>query len=102
MPSAILHDDAVDGFRVRAYLSGIARNKTKEKTREMGHELPLEDNVVIPSDSDIARDFEEREQAGLIRRAVLALSHPDSRKAVFKCRPCVKFFLLCCKCERVR
>ena len=63
--------------KVKAYLSGIARNKAKEKTREMGYELPLEDDAVMISDVDVARDFEEREQAALIRRAVLALPRPD-------------------------
>ena len=63
--------------KVKAYLSGVARNKAKEKTREMGYELPLDDDVVVVSNTDLERDFEEREQAGFIRQAVLAMSHPD-------------------------
>ena len=76
--------------KVKAYLSGIARNKAKEKTREMGRELPLEDDAVILSDLDVERDFEEREQAGFIRRAVLAMSHPDREiflRHYYYCQP---------------
>ena len=63
--------------KVKAYLSGIARNKAKEKTRETGHDLPLCDDILIVSDIDLERDFAAREQAGFIRQAVLAMRHPD-------------------------
>ena len=63
--------------KVKAYLSGIARNKAKEKTREMGYDLPLEDDVVIVSDFDLEHDIEAREQARFVRQAVLAMPHPD-------------------------
>ena len=63
--------------KVKAYLSGIARNKAKEKTREMGYALPLDDDVVIISDIDLERDIEAREQERFIRQAVLAMPHPD-------------------------
>ena len=63
--------------QVKAYLSGIARNKAKEKTREMGHDLPLCDDIVIVSDVDLERDFTAREQASFVRQAVLAMRQPD-------------------------
>ena len=63
--------------KVKAYLSGVARNKAKEKTREMGRDLPLEDDVVIVSDIDLERDIQAREQARFVRQAVLAMRHPD-------------------------
>ena len=63
--------------KVKAYLSGIARNKAREKTREMGRDLPLEDDVIIISDVDLERDIQAREQESFVRQAVLALPHPD-------------------------
>ena len=69
--------EKVSPGKVKAYLSGVARNKAKEKTREMGYDLPLEDDIVIISDMDLERDIEEGEQAGFVRQAVLAMPHPD-------------------------
>ena len=63
--------------KVKAYLSGVARNKAKEKTREMGRDLPLEDDVVLISDMDLERDIQAREQARFVRQAILAMRHPD-------------------------
>lgn len=69
--------DRVRPSKLKAYLSGTARNKAREKTRETGRELPLEDDIVIISDVDLERDMEAREQAEFVRRAVLAMPQPD-------------------------
>lgn len=76
--------------KVKAYLGGIARNKAKEKTRELGRELPLCDDIVIVSDLDIERDIEAQEQARLIKQAVLAMQHPDREiflRHYYYCQP---------------
>ena len=69
--------DKIHPDKIKAYLSGIARNKAKKKTREIGHEIPLCDDIVIISDIDLEYDFEEQEQASFIKQAVFAMQHPD-------------------------
>ncbi len=63
--------------KAKAYLGGVARNKAKESTRKIGSEIPLEEDVILVSESDPEQDFEEREQARFIRETVLAMQYPD-------------------------
>ena len=63
--------------KAKAYLGGVARNKAKEYTRKIGTEVPLEDDVLLISAEDLEQDFEEKEQARLIREAVLAMQEPE-------------------------
>ena len=76
--------------KVKAYLGGVARNKAKEYARSRGMGEPLEDDLIVISDEDVERGFEEREQAGYIRRAVLAMQYPE-REIFFRyyyyCQP---------------
>lgn len=69
--------DKIHPDKIKAYLSGIARNKAKKKTREIGREIPLCEDIVIISDIDLERDFEQQEQARFIKQAVFAMQHPD-------------------------
>jgi len=63
--------------KVKAYLGGIARNKAKERTRKAGIELPLEDDLLLVSKEDLEHDFEERELAGFLQKAILAMQYPE-------------------------
>lgn len=63
--------------KVKAYLSGIARNKAKEYTRRIRAEVALEDDLLIVSDDNLERRFEQREQARYLKKTVMALPHPD-------------------------
>ncbi|MDO4581266.1 MAG: sigma-70 family RNA polymerase sigma factor [Bacillota bacterium] len=63
--------------KLKAYLGGIARNKAKEKNRSKGLDIPLEEDLMPVSDIDIELEFEGREQAEFIRRALLTMEHPD-------------------------
>ena len=63
--------------KVKAYLSGTARNMAKDKLRGIGQELPLEDDVLMASGLDMERDLELREQARLVRHAILNMEYPD-------------------------
>lgn len=63
--------------KVKAYLSGIARNKAKERTRKIGQEVSLEDDMILLSPEDPERDFEAREQTEFMRHAILAMQHSD-------------------------
>lgn len=69
--------DKIHMGKVKAYLSSVARNTAIKKTREMGREVPLCDDVIIISDVDLERDIEMQEQAVFIKKAVFALQYPD-------------------------
>lgn len=63
--------------KVKAYLSGTARNLAKARLREFGQDLPLEEDILMPSGMDMERDLEVREQARLVRHAMLNMEYPD-------------------------
>lgn len=76
--------------KVKAYLSGTARNMAKDKLRGLGQELPLEEDVLTASDVDIERDLEIREQARLVRHAMLKMGYPDREiflRHYYYCQP---------------
>ena len=62
--------------KLRAYLGTIARNMAKNKLRERGLELPLDDDVLIIPDHD-AGEMAEQEQRQAVYEAVLSMAHPD-------------------------
>lgn len=63
--------------KVKAYLSGTARNIAKDRLRRLGRELPLEEDILTAEESDPVRDIERREQARLVRQALEAMGEPD-------------------------
>ena len=63
---------------VKAWLGSVARHKAKNKLRQMGSDLPLEEDVLELPDSDTpAQQVESREEAELVRQAVDSLPEPD-------------------------
>lgn len=64
--------------RVKAWLGAVARHKAKNRLRQAGHTLPLEEDVLdIPGPSDPAGELERTEEQALVRRAVFSLPEPD-------------------------
>ena len=63
--------------KVKAYLSGVARNKAKEYTRKIRREVPIEEDLLIVSGENLEHTFEIREQAIFIKKTILALPYPD-------------------------
>lgn len=64
--------------RVKAWLGAVARHKAKNKLRQAGQTLPLEDDVLdIPGPGDPAGELERAEERSLVRRAVFSLPEPD-------------------------
>lgn len=63
--------------KVKAYLSGVTRNKAKEYTRKIRKEVLLEDDVIIVSGENVEQNFESREQAIFIKKTITELPHPD-------------------------
>mgnify|MGYP003309069198 CR=1 FL=1 len=67
----------IEKNKVKAYLGAVARNKAKEKMRENGQDIPLEEDILIISNVDLEQDFEIREQALIVKKAILMMQHPD-------------------------
>ena len=63
--------------KIKAYLSGVARNKAKEYTRKIRKEVPIEDDILIVSSESLEQKFEIKEQAMFVKQTILALPHPD-------------------------
>ena len=54
---------------VKGWLGAVARHKAKDKLRQTGQTLPLEDNVLdIPSSDHPSEDMERAEERRLVRR----------------------------------
>ena len=63
---------------VKAWLGAVARHKAKNKLRQAGRTLPLEDDVLdIPGPGDPAGELEQAEERALVRRAVFSLPEPE-------------------------
>lgn len=69
--------DKVKSGSVRGYLGSIARNKAKNKFREVGFELPLEEELYISEDLPLEERYMEQELQDIVRREVLSMSEPD-------------------------
>jgi len=76
--------------KVKAYLSGIARNMARDRLRQIGQELPLEEDILVSSSMDMEHDLEVREQARLVNQAMLNMEHPDREiflRHYYYCQP---------------
>lgn len=64
--------------RVKAWLGAVARNKAKNKLRQAGRTLPLEEDALdLPGPDDPAGALERAEERELVRRAVDSLPPQD-------------------------
>lgn len=65
--------------KVKAYLGTIVRNRAKNRLRQLGRELPLEEDVleILPAGDSPAVRLEALEQARLVRDTLDALSPED-------------------------
>ena len=69
--------DLVPGH-VKGWLGAVARNQAKNKLRQRGRTLPLEDDMMdIPGAEDPAGEVERAEEQALVRRALQSLGEPD-------------------------
>lgn len=63
---------------VKCWLAAVARNMAKNRLRQMGRELPLEEDALeIPGPDDPSGDLERAEERRLVRQAVDSLPDPD-------------------------
>ena len=62
----------------KAWLGAVARNKAKNKRRDAGFTLPLEEDVLeLPGDEAPEERISRQEEAALVRKAVEQLEMPD-------------------------
>lgn len=69
--------DKVNSGSVRGYLGSIARNKAKNKFREAGFDLPLDEELYISEDLPLEEKQMERELQEEVRQKVLQMKEPD-------------------------
>ena len=62
---------------VKAYLGSIARNMAKNKTRERGNALPLDEDILIVDNMTPETRLEQKELNMRVRHAVLLMEYPD-------------------------
>lgn len=70
--------EKVDAKKLKAYLGSIARNKAKNKLRERGADVYLEDDVIVVSNDTPEFVYEKQEQELLIMQAVKSMRYPDN------------------------
>ena len=68
----------IEPARVKAWLGAVARNMAKNKLRQMGRELPLEEDILeIPDENTPASAAERKEEQRLVRRSIDHLGEPE-------------------------
>lgn len=61
----------------KGYLGTVARNKAKNKLRELTDDLPLKDHILLADELDLEEQTEKKELAAAVKRAVLTMRQPD-------------------------
>ena len=69
--------EKVNSGSVRGYLGAVARNKAKNKFREAGFELPLDEELYISEDLPLEELHIEKELQAVVRQEVLNMTEPD-------------------------
>ena len=70
-------EDLQPGF-LKPWLAAVARNKAKNKLRQCGYTLSLEEDILdLPDMTEPISQIEREEEAQLVRKAVDSLRQPD-------------------------
>lgn len=69
--------NAQNVYSVKGYLGTVARNMAKNKVRELGVSLPLDEQILIMDELTPENQFQHKELSAAVKRAVLAMPHPD-------------------------
>ena len=70
--------DKVQPDRVKGWLGSVARNAAKNKLREPGQELPLEEDALVIDAKTPETETELRERDATVRAVVRDMGWPDS------------------------
>ena len=69
--------DKINSGSVRGYLGSIARNKAKNKFRDAGFDLPLEEEMYISEELPLEEKYLEQELQAVVKKEVLLMTEPD-------------------------
>ena len=69
--------DSVRAATLKGYLAGVARNMAKNKLRRAGHEIALEDNLLLIDGVNLEDVYANKEIQEIVRRAVNAMKEPE-------------------------
>lgn len=69
--------DKIKLSSVKSYLGGVARNKAKNKLREKGCALPLNDDLILIDDISPEDIYARKEVAAIVRKTVDTMKEPD-------------------------
>lgn len=72
-----LWENAEKVWNAKSYLGATARNKAKNKLRELNKDLPLEENLLIIDELTPEDRIEQDELAEAVKKAVGKMPHPD-------------------------
>lgn len=72
----------------KGFLGTVARNMAKNKCRQMGCDLPLEDEILVVDEITPETEIEKKELNRAVKLAVLGLPYPD--KEIF-----LRFYYYC-------
>lgn len=64
-------------FSAKAYLGSIARNLAKNKLRERGFDLPLEEQILTVDEITPETQFQQKELSAAVRQAVAEMPEPE-------------------------
>lgn len=62
---------------VKSYLAGIARNKAKNKLRELGCTVPLNDDLILIDEISPEDMYARKEAAAIVRKTVEKMKEPE-------------------------
>jgi RNA polymerase sigma-70 factor (ECF subfamily) len=71
------NSEKVNVNKLKAYLGSIARNKAKNKLRELGTALHIEDDIILISDATPESALIAKEEGILVKKAIFAMEYPD-------------------------
>ena len=75
---------------IRNWIGGVARNKAKQKLRERGLTISLDDDLLIPDGTDMEQILEQGDRDRLVREAVHAMEPTDREiflRYYYHCQP---------------
>ncbi len=78
----------------KGFMGTTARNLAKNKCREMGFALPLEEEIVGADGLDLELDMEKKELCQAVKKAITALPMPD--REIF-----MRFYYYCQSLEEI-